>query len=113
LLHQNAGLFLADSPFIMNWLLRGLLMQEPSSGNPHIYVAIGGVAALLCFALLLTSSIWLTMAVMLLGFLHLAQYFPSAEAIIADDPVLLWLRRISPLIILGIFGIVLVGNWLF
>jgi fucose permease len=89
------------------------MMQEPSSGNPYIYVAIAGVAALLCFALLLTGSVWLTMAVMMLGFLHLAQYFPSAEAIISEDPVLLWLRRVSPLIILGIFGIVLVGNWLY
>jgi hypothetical protein len=52
------------------------------------------------------------MAVMMLGFLHLAQYFPSAEAIISEDPVLLWLRRVSPLIILSIFGIVLAGNWL-
>lgn len=88
-------------------------MREPSSDNPHIYIAIGGVAALLCFALLLTGSFWLTLAVMLLGFLHLAQYFPSAEAIISDDPVLLWIRRVSPLIILGIFGIVLAGNWLY
>jgi hypothetical protein len=86
-------------------------MKDPSTDDARIYYAIVGVSALLCFALLLTSSFWLTMAIMLLGGLHLAKYFPSAEAFIAADPVLVWLRRISPLIILGIFGAVVAINW--
>jgi hypothetical protein len=86
-------------------------MKEPSTDDAQIYYAIIGVSALLCFALLLTSSFWLTMAIMLLGGLHLAKHFPPAEAFIAADPVLVWLRRASPLIILGIFGAVMAINW--
>jgi hypothetical protein len=87
-----------------------MAMKEPSTGDARIYYAIMGVSALLCFALLLTSSFWLTMAILLLGGLHLARYFPSAEAFIAADPLLVWLRRLSPLIILAIFGAVLAIN---
>ena len=87
-------------------------MKEPPKNDNHIYFAIAGISALLCFALLLTSSFWLTMAIMLLGGLHLARHFPDAEAFIAADPLLVGLRRISPLIILGIFGIVMAINWL-
>lgn len=87
-------------------------MKEPSTDNRRIYFAIAGVSALLCFALVLTGSFWLTLVIWILGFLHLAQHFPSAEAIVAQDPILLWLRRVTPLIILGIFGIVLAGNLL-
>jgi fucose permease len=86
-------------------------MKEPSTNNNQVYFAIAGVSALLCFALLLTSSFWLTMAIMLLGGLHLARHFPDAEVFIAADPLLVWLRRVSPLIILGIFGAVLAINW--
>ena len=87
-------------------------MNEPSPGDARIYWAIVGVSALLCFALLLTSSFWLTMVIMVLGFLHLARYLPSAEAIIADDPILLWLRSASFFIIIGILGIVMIGGGL-
>jgi hypothetical protein len=86
-------------------------MKEPSTGDARIYYTIMGVSALLCFALLLTSSFWLTMAIMLLGGLHLAKHFPSAEAFIAAEPALVWLRRASPLIILCIFGAVMAINW--
>jgi hypothetical protein len=89
-----------------------MAMKEPSTDDAQIYYAIIGVSALLCFALLLTSSFWLTMAIMLLGGLHLAKHFPAAEAFIAADPVLIWLRRASPLIILGIFGAVMAIQWL-
>jgi hypothetical protein len=81
-------------------------MNEPSTGDHRIYIAIVGLSALLCFAFLLTGSFWLTIAVVLLGFLHLARYFPVAEDFIAADPILIWLRRISPLIIIGIFAMV-------
>jgi hypothetical protein len=87
-------------------------MKEPSTDDSRIYYAIIGVSALLCFALLLTSSFWLTLAILALGGLHLARHFPDAEAFIAADPLLVWLRRISPLIILFIFGAVLAINWL-
>jgi hypothetical protein len=86
--------------------------QEPSTDNARIYYAIVGVSALLCFALLLTSSFWLTMAIMALGSLHLARHFPEAEAFIASDPILVWLRRLSPLIILLIFAAVMAISWL-
>jgi hypothetical protein len=86
------------------------MMKEPSLGDARIYWAIVGLSALLCLAWMMTGSFWLTMAVMLLGGLHLARYFPYAEAFIADDPLLVWTRRISPLIILGIFGIAMLGQ---
>lgn len=86
-------------------------MKEPSVDNAQIYYAIVGVSALLCFALLLTSSFWLTLAILMLGALHLARHFPDAEAFIAADPILIWLRRASPLIILGIFGAVMLIDY--
>lgn len=85
-------------------------MKPPQQEDFGIYIAIIGVSALLCFSLLLTSSFWLTMAIMTLGLLHMARYFPHMEAFIVSDPLLLWLRRISPLIILGIYGIVYVTH---
>ena len=87
-------------------------MKKPAPDEMQIYYAIAGVAALLCFALLLTSSFWLTLAILALGGLHLARHFPEAEALIVADPLLVWLRRVSPLIILGIFGAVLAISWL-
>ncbi|HEX5691101.1 MAG TPA: hypothetical protein VFX76_13900 [Roseiflexaceae bacterium] len=87
-------------------------MKKPAPDEMQIYYAIAGIAALLCFALLLTSSFWLTLAILALGGLHLARHFPEAEALIAADPLLIWLRRVSPLIILGIFGAVLAISWL-
>jgi hypothetical protein len=73
-------------------------MQEPQSETPT-YWAIVGVSLLLCFAFMATGSLWLTLMIMVLGLLHLARHFPAAEAIIAADPILVWLRRLSPLII--------------
>lgn len=87
-------------------------MKEPTPDNPYIYAAIIGISALLCFALVLTGSFWLTLVVLVLGFLHLAQHFPAVESVIVEDPILVWLRRVSPLIIIGIFGIVLAGGML-
>jgi hypothetical protein len=86
-------------------------MQEPSSKSGRTYWAIIGVSALLMFSWMMTGNFFLTLAVLILGGLHLAREFPEAEAFIAADPLLLWLRRLSPLIVLGIFGIVLVSNW--
>ena len=56
------------------------------------------------------KSLMLTMAIMVLGFLHLAQFFPAAEAIVTGDPILLWLRRSSFVIVLGIFGAVMLAG---
>lgn len=75
---------------------------KPPEGNALAYGAIIGVSALLCFAWVFTGSVMLTLLILVLGLLHLAQYFPEAEAFIAADPLLLWVRRASPLIILGI-----------
>jgi hypothetical protein len=47
-------------------------MKEAPTGNARIYFTIMGGSALLCFALLLNSSFWLTMAIMLLRGMHLA-----------------------------------------
>lgn len=87
-------------------------MNTPDSGSARTYWVIAGVSALLMFAWMMTGNFFLTMAVLLLGGLHLAREFPHIEAYIAADPLLLWLRRLSPLIVLGIFGIVFVGRWL-
>lgn len=75
-------------------------------GNALPYLAIIGVTLLLCFAWLLTGSLVLTMAIILLGLLHLARYFPEAERFVQGDPLLIWLRRMAPLIILGIATLV-------
>jgi hypothetical protein len=82
-------------------------MAQPPQDDRGTYMAIVGLSALLCFALLLTGSFWLTVAIMLLGCLHAARYFPDAEAFIAADPLLVGLRQLSPLIVLAIVGIVL------
>ncbi|NJM08595.1 hypothetical protein HC891_24030 [Candidatus Gracilibacteria bacterium] len=73
-------------------------MPPPQSETPT-YWAIVGVSLLLCFAFLATGSLWLTLMIMVLGLLHLARHFPAAEAIISADPILVWLRRLSPIII--------------
>lgn len=87
-------------------------MKEPPSDERHIYATIVGLSALLCFALLLTGSFWLTVAIMSLGCLHAARYFPHIDAFIVADPLLIGLRRISPLIVIAIFGAVLLAQWL-
>ncbi len=78
------------------------------SGDPKAYLAIIGTTALLCFAWLLTGSLMLTLIIIALGMLHLARHFPGAEAFVARDPILVWLRRNSLLIIIGIVALVLV-----
>jgi hypothetical protein len=77
------------------------------SGDPLAYMAIIGTTVLLCFAWLLTGSLMLTLIIIALGMLHLARHFPAAEAFVAGDPVLVWLRRFSPLIIICIASLVL------
>ncbi|MFV9506177.1 MAG: hypothetical protein AB4911_16620 [Oscillochloridaceae bacterium umkhey_bin13] len=69
-------------------------------GERYAYFGIIGMTALLCFAWLLTGSLALTLIIIVLGLLHLAPYFPNAETIVAEDPLLLWLRRLSPLIVI-------------
>jgi hypothetical protein len=78
--------------------------KRPKSptGEPLAYWAIIGTTALLCFAWLMTGSLMLTLIIISLGMLHLARYFPEAEAFVASDPLLLWLRRFSPAIIVVI-----------
>ena len=51
------------------------------------------------------------MVIIALGMLHLARHFPPAEAFVASDPTLVWLRRLSPLIILGIASLVLATRY--
>lgn len=74
--------------------------------------AIITLSIVLCGAWLFTGSVWLTIAVLVLGLLHGVGDFPAVEAVIASDPLLVWLRRVSPLIVPGIFGSVLVLNWM-
>ncbi len=85
---------------------------ESALGNPMAYLAIIGTSALLCFAWLLTGSLMLTLIIIALGMLHLARHFPEAEAFVANDPLLIWLRRFSPLIILCIATAVLAARYL-
>jgi hypothetical protein len=68
------------------------------------YWTIVGVSILLPFAFMLTGSFWLTLVVMILGCLHIARHFPAAEAVVQNDIALRWLRRLSPLIVVGIFA---------
>lgn len=84
---------------------------ERPSGNPLAYWAIIGTSALLCFAWVLTGSLILTLVIIALGMLHLARHFPEAEAFVTNDPILLWLRRFSPLIICLIAALVLVTRY--
>ncbi|MFN3374407.1 MAG: hypothetical protein ACK44M_12670 [Chloroflexus sp.] len=76
--------------------------NDPNMGNQLTYWSIAGITALLCFAWLLTGSLVLTLIIIVLGLLHLAQFFPDAEAIVRTDPILLALRRFSLLIVLVI-----------
>lgn len=81
--------------------------QQPSPGDANrTYLSIIGTTLLLCFAWLLTGSLVLTLMIIALGMLHLARYFPEAEAFISHDPLLVWLRRASPVIIIVITIIV-------
>jgi uncharacterized membrane protein len=82
-------------------------MEQPESPQTPIYLTIIGVSALLIFAFLLTGSFWLTTVVMVLGCLHIARHFPSADALVENDVALRWLRRFSPLIVVGIFLLLL------
>jgi hypothetical protein len=77
--------------------------QGTNAGEMPIYLSIIGLAALLCFAFMMTGSFWMTMVVLVLGCLHLARYFPAADEIVQNDIALRWLRHLTPLIILGIF----------
>jgi hypothetical protein len=86
--------------------------HQPPSANSLPYFAIIGTSALLCFAWLLTGSLVLTLIIIVLGLLHLARYFPDAEQIVSADPILLWLRRFSPLIVIGIAGVILLARYL-
>jgi uncharacterized membrane protein len=76
------------------------------------YGAIIGVSIVLCAAWLITGSLWLTLIILILGLLHIAKDFPAAEAIVSQDPILVWLRKASPVIVIAIFGVTLLGNWL-
>ncbi len=76
-----------------------------------MYLTIAGVAALRCFAFLMTNSFWLTLVVLLLGFLHIARYFPVAEQLVAGDAALRWRRRrLSLPLIIAIFVFVIIYN---
>lgn len=86
------------------------IVKTPQTDDPRIYYTIVGVSALLCFAFLLTNSFWLTTAIMLMGGLHLARHFPHIEEFIVADPLLIWFRRLSPFIIIGIFIMVMLIN---
>ncbi len=85
---------------------------DAPEGEQYAYGAIIGMSALLCFAWLLTGSLVLTMIIIVLGLLHLARHFPEAEAFVAADPGLLWLRRFAPLIIIGIATLILAVRYL-
>ncbi len=86
--------------------------QRPPEGEPYAYLGIVGISALLCFAWLLTGSLVLTLLIIALGLLHLARHFPEAEAFVVQDPLLLQVRRFSPLIILFITTIAIAVRYL-
>lgn len=86
--------------------------SPPPNGNPAVYMGIVGMSALLCFAWLLTGSAILTLMIIVLGSLHLAQYFPEAEQFVSRDPTLLVLRRFSALIVIVIFSLVMVASYI-
>lgn len=85
--------------------------QQPEQDR-SAYLGIIGMSALLCFAWLLTGSLVLTLIIIVLGLLHLARHFPEAEAFVAQDPLLLWVRRASPVIILCIATLALAVRYL-
>lgn len=84
----------------------------PDMGNKLTYWSIVGITMLLCFAWLLTGSLVLTLIIIVLGLLHLAQFFPDAEAIIRSDPILLALRRLSLPLVLVITVIALAMRYI-
>ncbi|WP_232280758.1 hypothetical protein [Chloroflexus aggregans] len=86
--------------------------NDPEMGNHFTYWSIVGISALLCFAWLLTGSLTLTLIIIVLGLLHLAQFFPIAEAIVRSDPILLTIRRFSLLFVLVITGIAIAIRYL-
>lgn len=77
--------------------------QDNDANEMPIYLSIVGLTALLCFAFMMTGSFWMTTVVLILGCLHLARHFPVADEIVQNDIALRWLRRMTPLIIFGIF----------
>ena len=86
--------------------------QTGPEGANYPYWAIIGMSALLCFAWLLTGSLILTLMIIVLGLLHLARHFPEAEAFVTSDPGLVWLRRATPVIIIGIATLALAVRYL-
>lgn len=86
--------------------------EQPPTSNHLAYWAIIGTTTLLCFAWLLTGSLMLTLVIIVLGLLHLARHFPEAEAFVSSDPILVWLRRFSPLIIICIATLLLATRYL-
>lgn len=84
----------------------------PDMGNHLTYWSIIGITLLLCFAWLLTGSLVLTSLIILLGLLHLAQFFPSAEAIVCADPILPAIRRFSLLLVIVITAIALIIRYI-
>lgn len=95
-----------------SWYTDHMDNSPPPSANSLPYFAIIGTSALLCFAWLLTGSLMLTLIIIVLVLLHLARHFPDAEQIVSADPILLWLRRFSPLIVIAIAGIILAVRYL-
>ncbi len=86
--------------------------KEPNTGDHLTYWSIVGITALLCFAWLLTGSLMLTLIIIVLGLIHLAQFFPHADEIIRADPILLALRRYSLLLVIIIAGIAIAIRYL-
>ncbi|WP_322510860.1 hypothetical protein [Chloroflexus sp.] len=85
---------------------------DPDMGNKLTYWSIVGISMLLCFAWLLTGSLVLTLIIIVLGLLHLAQFFPDAEEIVRADPILLALRRFSVPLVLVITVIALAMRYI-
>ncbi len=81
--------------------------EGPDMGNHLTYWSIIGMSLLLCFAWMLTGSIVLTLIIIVLGLLHLAQFFPDAEELVRADPILLTIRRFSLLLVILITAMAL------
>jgi uncharacterized BrkB/YihY/UPF0761 family membrane protein len=84
----------------------------PDMGNHLTYWSIIGMTLLLCFAWLLTGSVVLTLIIIVLGLLHLAQFFPDAEEIVRADPILLTIRRFSLLLVILITAMALLIRYI-
>lgn len=69
------------------------------------YGSIIVMSIVLCAAWLITGNVWLTLAVLVLELLRLARDFPAIDALVQQDPLLVWLRRAAPIIILVILGL--------